>query len=510
MRKVSEIISKEADRKQLYHIGRQVKDLVEDSVENAAEAHMGAQGSPLLQKWLSVKPQYSALKKDIGALNDELHAGAFRGPKGFLKNLSEMHPEQIITRLNPKNKAEAGALLESMFPKAADSLKSYLRDSLLKDAANKAKDGALINPKVFYSTLEKASPEYRRFILGEAEGQIAKLKMLQEALPTTMNPSGTAKTVKALMGDGMTGGIGAMLAALTGHGGLATVMAGIAAHVGKLAYSESKDAARLGMLKFLSTSGPVDAPAFKAMIDVANSVIKGESLLNKATKSVFDAGVKVLPQSVMPSPEKREKLDKKLQSLNQNPEQMFDIGGSAGYYLPDHATSLAMTGSNAVQYLNSLRPDTSPKAPLDKPSIPSKAAKARYDRALDLAEQPLLIVESIKKGTLTPEDMQDVSTMYPALYNKITNKLMTDMTDRLAKGENIPYRTRLSLSLFMGQGLDSTMTPQSIIAFQPKGQQQNTHNQLAPQKGSMKSLGEISKIELTPQQARATNKMERA
>ncbi|MBK8455611.1 MAG: hypothetical protein IPL34_20235 [Thiofilum sp.] len=508
LRKVSEIINKEADRKQLYHIGRKVRDLVEESAENAAEAHMGSQGSPLLEKWLSVKPAYGALKREIGALNDELRVGAFRGPKGFLKNLSEMHPEQIISRLNPKNKAEAGAMLEGTFPKAAESLKSYLRDSLLKDASNKAKGDALINPKVFYSTLEKSSPEYRKFLLGDAEGQIARLKQLQDALPPVMNPSGTAKTVKALMGDGMTGGIGAMVAALMGHGGLATVMAGAAAHVGKLAYSESKDAARLGMLKFMSNSGPVNAPAFKAMIEVANAVIKGESLINKATKSVFDAGVKVLPQSVMPSPEKREKLDKKLQSLNQNPESLMGVGGDTGYYLPDHATSLAMTGSSAVQYLNSLRPDTSPKAPLDKPSIPSKAAKARYDRALDLAEQPLLIVESIKKGTLTPEDIQDVSTMYPALYSKITNKLMTDMTDRIAKGENIPYRTRLSLSLFMGQGLDSTMTPQSIIAFQPKGQQQNTHNQLAPQKGSMKSLGEISNMELTPQQARATNKRE--
>jgi hypothetical protein len=48
----------------------------------------------------------------------------------------------------------------------------------------------------------------------------------------------------------------------------------------------------------------------------------------------------------------------------------------------------------------------------------------------------------------------------------MVQKLTNEMIGVTEKEMSIPYKTKMSLSLFMGQPLDSTMTPQFIQATQ--------------------------------------------
>ena len=41
------------------------------------------------------------------------------------------------------------------------------------------------------------------------------------------------------------------------------------------------------------------------------------------------------------------------------------------------------------------------------------------------------------------------------------------MSESITRGEPIPYKLRVGMSMFLGQPLDSTMTPQAIMAAQP-------------------------------------------
>jgi hypothetical protein len=162
--------------------------------------------------------------------------------------------------------------------------------------------------------------------------------------------------------------------------------------------------------------------------------------------------------------------------------------------MPEHADATNQTAGNIVSYLNSIKADTTLKAPLDSKPVLTLAQKQYYNKALDLAEQPLMILDSIKKGTATAEDLKTVSHMYPGLMQRITQKLMSAMTEHISKGATVPYRTRIGLSLVMGQPLDSSMSPSSIVAAQiaPVAPQQQP--QQVQSKGGVKSSPALQKM----------------
>ncbi len=203
----------------------------------------------------------------------------------------------------------------------------------------------------------------------------------------------------------------------------------------------------------------------------------------------------------------REKLKKMVDEYTQNPQKMLDIGQNS--LMPEYSGMVAATGARAVQYLNSIKPNDQKMSPLDQKPIISKAQQANYNRAVDVAQQPLIAIKSIKNGTLTPQDVQTVRAIYPDLYNSFSQKIHSQLIDYTAKGKQVPYDTRLSLSLFLGQSLDSTMTPQGIMANQPKPEQRPSQQGAStqPQKGSLKELSKMSGMYETRIQAREKDRL---
>jgi hypothetical protein len=235
---------------------------------------------------------------------------------------------------------------------------------------------------------------------------------------------------------------------------------------------------------------------------------KGESTLNKGVSNLFKAGKEVLPASLLVSDKDRDKLDDQLKSLAQNPEPMTKVGGSTNHYLPDHGQALAQTSMAAVTYLNSQRPNTPKVSPLDTPSSVDPMKQNLWNRALTIAEQPLTVLKNIKDGTLQPADVKTINTLYPSLYQKISSSIISEITDHTDKSEPIPYRTKMGLSLFLGQPMDSTMIPQAIMAAQPQPQQQPTPQTSGkkPTAASAKSMDKATQSTMTPQQNRAAQR----
>lgn len=212
------------------------------------------------------------------------------------------------------------------------------------------------------------------------------------------------------------------------------------------------------------------------------AITKGAELSDRAIKSIFKAG-KVLPENKEPNRDTREKLEKQLSALQKDSSRLANISGHMGHYLPDHATSLGATTSNIVQFLNSIKPQTTPRAPLDPPTKISKPIEGQYNRALDIAQQPLVVLQSLKDGTLTSHDVVAMQNMYPGLYEGLKQKLMNEIVEVRSRDESIPYKTKLGLSLFMAQPLDSTMSPLGIMGAQPQ------QSQLGPQSPESASNG---------------------
>lgn len=314
--------------------------------------------------------------------------------------------------------------------------------------------------------------------------------------------------VKKGMADVAGKGMGAAAGATIGHGVGST---GIGALIGEHALGPFFSSVLPAITKPIREM-VANAASLKAVGEYGHSITKGEALLNKSMKNLFKGGVDILPAHASVSERDRNRLEKQLLDIQQNPNRMFLAGNELGHYMPGHAMALSETAANAVQFINGMRPVPVQHSPLDTPMEATPQQKQAYDNVLNIAEQPMIVMQKIKDGTLTPHDTAALKALYPALYGRMVQKMTEQMVDATSKGQSIPYKTRMSMSLFMGQALDSTMNPGAIRAAQPKppmAQPQTAQQPASNPKRSTAGLNKIPKMYKTTNQEAESDRSSR-
>lgn len=262
----------------------------------------------------------------------------------------------------------------------------------------------------------------------------------------------------------------------------------------------STKAARRALQMILGSDAHPSAEGFKAAAEYAETAGKGLSATKRAAKSVFKKGASMapVPNELIPSKEKIHSLDNRLKELQKNPTEMFAFGGQVGHYMPNHAESIAKIGSSATAALNAMRPQVPKNSPLDEDLEPSMASKANYHRNLSIAEQPLMLFQHVKNGTLTPQDMATAKNIYPGFVEHMKKELMDAMTDHLAEGHHIPHHLRRGIAALLEQPMDSTQTLQSMQAVMranaPMVQQMPAGKKGAGSKVSGSALSQVNKV----------------
>lgn len=300
-------------------------------------------------------------------------------------------------------------------------------------------------------------------------------------------------------------GLGAAVGGIAGH---TMGMGGIGALVGEHALGPFFSSVLPALAKPIIEMAN-NANGLKSATDYGMSVTKGALQATKAVKNIFKAGTQVLPQSLQVTQRDRDKLNKSLMAIQDDPRKLMNVGGDIGHYLPGHGTAMAAMATKAANLLNSLRPATTPALPLDAKIVPSVAQTNAFNKILDVAQQPLTVLDSLQKGTLTHEQITVMQELYPNLYQHLQQKLTNEVISMKSKGQMIPYTTRLNLSLFMGQPLDSTMTPQAILAAQPTPSQQSPQGGNKTTKAQGEAMNKLSQSAMTPSQASAQHKVEK-
>lgn len=494
---------------ELYYPAKKIIGVLRDVEGSALERAAGEKGADSLMKLQLARTSYKEMAETIESLNDRLRVGKYGGPDTFIHALRDMKPEDIINRLSKGNDAGLLDLLNKEFPEITNKIRDYQVNKILSSAAAKAPEGMPINSKKVFEAINKMTPEMKQFVMTpEVSAKLEGINALLDAVPEYKS-SWTAKHQENLWGHAPAGA-GALASILLGHGPIGAGVGALLGAIGKWGIRDAPDAVRLGLLKFLGTAGPVEPGAFKAMIQYASAVYKGESLMNKGVGALFKASSEVLPRTKLPTETNREKLDKRIQALAQDPSPLVNTGGQSAYYLPDHGSAMSATAMRAVNYLNSVRPKEVRPGILDKPLEPSIVAKAKYDRALDIADKPLSILESVKNGSVTPEDVITLRTVHPDLYARLSDKIFNELAAQTEKDHHVPYDTRIGLSMFLGQALDGTMTPQSIQMNQMQMHQASSGAQQQQAKGpgphSYKSLSKLPMSAMTPDQQRSAKR----
>lgn len=419
---------------------------------------------------------YKGFITKIKELSERLGKGRVYGTQDALHFINErLTPEEIVERLGTAKDSEFRKFFAKEYPEQSAMMRDYQKGALREKASATGE----LSPKVLFNNINKMEPEIQKSLFSAAELQKMKdSETIIRSMPKNFNPSGTSH---------------------------AMAMRDFFVHPKGAALSNLRDFA---MEKFIK--GVAGSPGATNASTLAQATVKGNKLADKAIKAVF-AGV-ALPAAAIPTIASREALSKLVDMYAANPDKLFNTGDNNP--VPEYAQAFAAANARAIQYLSTLRPNTDPKAPLDAKRKPDSFAVAKYNRALDIAQQPLSVIAHIKRGTLTIQDVVTLKTIYPSLYNGLSQKIMSQVVDSKSKDKQIPYNTRLQLGLFLGQPLDSSMTPQSILSIQGGMQSQaapESAQQVSkpPSQASMKGLQKLPQSYQTPGQAGAMRRQSR-
>lgn len=481
-----------------YQVGKALRKILSSGIDNTIESKLAGEAPALMEQYKATNARYSQFRDLLSELNDRLRLGREGkvGAESFIEALKSADPESVASRLSLKGDTNLQMLLEQQFPEAAAIARHQEINDIVKASLDKS--GTAIDANKLFKNFNKLEPELRNYLVTpEGIKRIEALEHLVKQVPSRLNPSGTARTLDMLW-DKIPASGAALVSMLSGHNPVSGYILGkIGTYIGK----EIPDSARLAMLKFLGSEGRISAGGLRAAAQVADQTIKAEAKLSKAVLGVFDdAAALVIP---FPKPEKIEKLRDMVDKVAADQKQLLPEDSKMGHYIPDHAVASGLISARGITYLAGLRPQTAPESPLDAERKPSKIDKAKYKQALVIAEQPLTILKSIKEGSLTPEDMIHLTNLYPSLTTRMQTKLIEAMADAKTDKTRMPYKTKMSMSLFMGQPLESSLKPANIMAAQP---QMAAQQPLATPARSDK-LSKLPNTYATPQQSREMSRI---
>lgn len=456
-------------------------DIEEGAIERFAKGfarndEAGAYVKSLIDQKKAVTPQYKEFIAKVSTLSEQLGKGRVHGVEDALRFLNErLTPEEVATKLFTKKDSEFTGFFKKNFPEEFQQIRNFQRAELIEKASKTGE----FSPKVFFNNVNKLEPETQKALYSaqELKKVNAAETYFREAFPKNFNPSGTAHTLALRE----------------------------AFHPKGLILANLRDTGMAKMIEIAAKSSEG-----RQAIALAKATVQGERLADRSIKNIFKIDAE-MPASIVPNIANRAKLDKLVQSYVTDPSKMVAMNDNH-QSVPEYNTAFAAAGARVVQYLSNLKPDTKPKNIMDKERPANAFEKSAYNRALDIAEQPLVVLKAIKDGRITPSDIIALRTMYPSLHQSISAKMLESVAQAVHKGEIVPYNTRMGLSMFLGQPLDSTMTPQAIMSAQVRNQSPSSRPgeqqqpQRAPSASSMKGLSKLPATAQTPLQQREQSK----
>jgi len=392
--------------------------------------------------------------------------GPAGGPAAWIDHLSnplEVTDSQLLSKtIQPDNDALLQFFKEQM-PEAVPQINAAFRQKAMQ--ASLGSDGT-VNPLKLWNYVQRNwSPATQAQVIGQ-DG-LRQMGNLADVLQRTSGMSPSQGVFQRVLKH-FAGGV-VMMAAHAAGAPFGALALGNLAGLGKLTdtiAAKGVDGVRLAFLRYLENGLP-DVPAFKAAADYMQNAVQGHLVMQKAISTILEKGGSPdqLPKQAQPDPKGAGQLGTLMDKYAQTPGSMMGIGGNLGTYFPEHQMELANLSGRAQQYLAQLKPQTQPLGPLDSAIQPSAVDQARYDRALNLVNKPMSILTHIAKGNVTQDDMGAME-LYPSLTKEIQQRLMEGVISQKAKGKTIPYQQRLALSTFLGQNLDSTIGPMTMMTLQ--------------------------------------------
>lgn len=234
--------------------------------------------------------------------------------------------------------------------------------------------------------------------------------------------------------------------------------------------------AGIGMAKaYQAISNPYQLGAslgntFSKLKAVGDILQKATGSIDSGAKSIFSGNsARSISSGMVGLTEKLyNKHADRIDELYNNPVELMnhlDKTTSAMYEAaPNISTGLHSTITNGIQFLKSKMPQPANELPLNSPWKPTPSQMSKFNKYFQAVNHPIKVLSQIKDGSLSNEAMEALQAVHPELLQEMREKVMSNMQPR--KLSSLNYSTKIALSKFIGQPLESAMQPQVIMANQ--------------------------------------------
>lgn len=128
---------------------------------------------------------------------------------------------------------------------------------------------------------------------------------------------------------------------------------------------------------------------------------------------------------------------------------------------------------------------------MQKEFRPSSMEIAKFERYMQIIENPLSALDELESGTLTREHVEALEKVYPSLYVRLRSSIM----DEIRNEPEMPYDKKIQLGILMNLETDISLMPENVLALQsnfaPQAQQES------PTSGAVNSTQSgVSKLKL--------------
>lgn len=167
------------------------------------------------------------------------------------------------------------------------------------------------------------------------------------------------------------------------------------------------------------------------------------------------------PQEMHPIAEKALKLSNNPELLVDHISKMVEPIQAA----PKTTMALAGTVSRMADFLASKVPPTGKLGPLNPERTPSRDEISKFNHYARTVDNPLSVLPHVRNGTLLPQHVEALQSIYPDLYGQMRQEMMGKISEFVSKRPvtDIPYKMRIGLSKFMGENLDSALNQPNLM-----------------------------------------------
>jgi hypothetical protein len=139
------------------------------------------------------------------------------------------------------------------------------------------------------------------------------------------------------------------------------------------------------------------------------------------------------------------------------------------------------TAIRGVEFLyNKLPLDPNPPTALDlrkRKYEPSSLDVSKFERYMEAVFNPMTVVKDLSEGTITREQVEALSAVYPEIYKEVQSQVMEQVTEH---ADDMPYSKRLQLGILLDIPTDQSLQSANIQGLQASYNQNQQGDQQQP------------------------------